>query len=99
MIVRLGVLGRSRRRAGLLCLTLCVGALAAAGCGSNDNTTASSPASTGGASTQADTSKPINVAFFTALGNTYLEATGQGLEKAFVGQKVNVTPFDSKFDA
>lgn len=73
-------------------LAALTGGIAACGSSSGDGS------STSGSSTTAS-GKPIKVAFFTALGNTYLEATYDGLRKGFAGKDVSITPFDSQFDS
>jgi ribose transport system substrate-binding protein len=90
---------RKHRFDALLRAVALVAALAAltggvAACGGSDK----SSETTAGASTTAG-GKTINVAFFTALGNTYLEATYDGLRRGFAGKDVAITPFDSQFDS
>jgi len=65
-----------------------------AACGGSDK---SSGTTASGNTTAAG--KPLNVAFFTALGNTYLEATFDGLRRGFSGKDVTITPFDSQFNS
>lgn len=94
-------LRRSRSKAlALLIAGLALGLIVTACGGSSDDgsTEATGEAS---ATTAAESSgDPVNIAFFTALGNTYLEASLEGLEEVTSKEgNVNVTPFDSKFDA
>jgi len=76
-------------------LALVALALVAAACGGSDN---GSTDTAGGAGSTTAAEKPIRVAFFTALGNTYLEATYNGLRRGFEGRDATITPFDSQFD-
>jgi ribose transport system substrate-binding protein len=76
-------------------------ALLISACGGSDSTdSSSSPSTDAGTTAASGGGEPVNIAFFTALGNTYLEATLEGLEEAAAeGGDVSITPFDSKFDA
>lgn len=85
---RTDVLLRMLAAAALAAVTLLVAA-----CGGDGST-----ANEGNDDQAASSSEPIEVAFFTSLGNTYLEATFDGLKKGFEGSDVNLTPFDSQFD-
>lgn len=77
------------------CLVIAVAfgalALGAAACGGGGSD------STGGAGTSSGGDGP-KVAFFTSLGNTYLEATSKGLQEGFGDSGAEVTSFDSQFD-
>lgn len=90
--------GLRRIRSKPLSLLIAVIALAllVSACGSSDSSSTEQAADTSGQSS----GEPVDIAFFTALGNTYLEASLEGLEEVASKEgNVNITPFDSKFDA
>lgn len=93
-------LGKSRAKVvSVLVAVLALGLLVSA-CGGSDSTDSSAADTSGSTAAEAGGGEPVNIAFFTALGNTYLEATLEGMEEAAAdGGDVSITPFDSKFDA
>jgi ribose transport system substrate-binding protein len=83
----------------MLTAVVALGLLVSA-CGGSDSTESTGAADTSATTASEGGGEPVNIAFFTALGNTYLEATLEGIEEsAAKSGDVSITPFDSKFDA
>jgi ribose transport system substrate-binding protein len=101
MLLKKNVIRRSRTKALWVVIGVVGLAMLVSACGSSDSTGSSSDqTASSGDTSSGGGGEPVNIAFFTALGNTYLEATLEGLEEsAEKGGDVDITTFDSKFDA
>jgi len=83
----------------LLATGLAAVALGLAACGGSGGSGGGSSTGTGsGGGSGGGSAGGAEIAFFTSLGNTYLEATFDGLRAGLRGSGAKVTAFDSQFD-